>query len=123
MRWDFEVRERAADLFGQGLGYKAVATKLGMSREAIREWSYAWRAMGREGLLDMGHRRSYAPEVKLAAARARVDGGESVVDTMARFRIANRRQVNSWCRLYEEKGAAAFGLEDGPCCDAADGNR
>lgn len=94
-----------------------------MSREAIREWSYAWRAMGREGLLAMGHRRSYAPEVKLAAARARVDGGESVVGTMARFGIANRRQVNSWYRLYEEKGAAAFGLESGPRCDAADGSQ
>ena len=105
MRWGFEVRERAADLFELGLGYKAVATKLGMSREAIREWSYAWRAMGREGLLAMGRRRSYAPEVKLAAARARIEGGESVVDTMARFKIANRRQVSSWCRLYERRRA------------------
>lgn len=120
MRWDSRIRERAADLFEKGLGYKAVATELGLSREATREWSYAWRALGREGLLTMGHRRNYSPETKLAVARARVDEGVGVVEAMSRFQIVNRRQVNSWCRQYEKKGAAAFGLEaDFP--DSAEG--
>lgn len=112
MRWDPGVRERAADLFEQGLGYKAVATELKLSREVTREWSYAWRAMGREGLRTMGRRRSYSPEVKLAAARARVEQGAGVVETMARYQIVNRRQLNTWCHLYEKEGAAAFGFAD-----------
>ena len=113
MRWGPKVRERAADLFEQGLGYKAVATELGLSREVTREWSYAWRAMGRDGLRTMGCRRSYSPEVKLAAARARIEEGAGMVETMERFQVVNRRQVATWCHLYEKEGAAAFGLADG----------
>lgn len=110
MRWGIEVRDRAADLFEQGYGYKAVATQLGVSREAVREWSYAWRALGREGLHTQGRRREYAPEVKLECARARVDGGAGMVEVMERFGVGNRRQVKEWCNLYSERGAKAFGL-------------
>lgn len=110
MRWSSDVREQAGDLFDQGLGYKAVATQLGLSREVTREWSYAYRALGREGLRTKGRRREYAPTTKLAAARDRVEGGLSMVEVMQRYGVGNRRQVKEWCSLYEKDGAAAFGL-------------
>ena len=50
--------------------------------------------------------------MKLAAARARVDEGLPVVDVMARFSVANRRQIKDWSALYEQGGPAAFGLPD-----------
>ena len=112
MRWDADTRKRAAELFEKGLGYKAVATELGISREAVREWACIWRALGTEGLCAMGERRTYKPETKLAVARDRLENGLSVVEVMKRHGVANRRQVKEWCNQYAKRGAAAFGFEE-----------
>ena len=112
MRWSIVMKKRAADLFDQGVGFKAAATRLGIAQDTVREWACVYKALGREGLCARGVRRSYAPEVKLAAARARVDEGLLVVDVMARFGVANRRQIKDWSALYEQGGPAAFGLPD-----------
>lgn len=106
------MKKRAADLFDQGVGFKAAATRLGIAQDTVREWACVYKALGREGLCARGVRRSYAPEVKLAAARARVDEGLPVVDVMTRFGVANRRQIKDWSALYEQDGPAAFGLPD-----------
>ena len=124
MRWGKSVREQAARLFEQGLGYKAVSSRLGLNREIAREWSYAYRALGTEGLLSVGKRTTYPPEVKLAAARDRVDGDVPVVEVMARYGVHNRRQIKEWSGRYAEDGAAAFGLvveEDGEAASDPDG--
>lgn len=109
MRWEASTRLRVADLLDEGLGYKAIASRLGISREAVREWAYAYRALGREGLCAVGSRRRYRAETKLAAARDRLEGGLSVVAVMAKYGVANRRQVKEWCSQYLAKGPAAFG--------------
>lgn len=106
MRWSKVVKKRAADLFDQGLGYKAVASKLGVSRDAVREWACVYRALGRDGLVNRT-RRTYSPEVKLAAARDRASG-MAVVDVMAKYGVANRRQVKDWTARYIEEGPSAF---------------
>lgn len=111
MRWSEDVREKAADLFELGLGYKAVSEKLGVKRSAVREWAYAYRALGREGLRTKGRRREYSPDVKLAAARARVDEGLTAASVMERYGVGNRRQIKEWSALYREKGDKAFGQE------------
>ena len=110
MRWSIEKRNEAADLFEQGYGYKYVASRLGISREAVREWSYAYRALGREGLNTKGKQRFYTPETKLAVAKERTEGGASMVEVMKRYGVGNRRQVKEWCNLYEKQGTSAFGL-------------
>ncbi|WP_162611009.1 helix-turn-helix domain-containing protein [Gordonibacter sp. An230] len=102
------MRESAADLFDEGLGYKAAASRLGVGREVAREWAYAYRALGREGVLhDDCRRRKYSAEVKLSAVRDRLDG-VSVAEVMKRYGVANRRQVREWCLLYQKLGSAAF---------------
>ncbi len=108
MYWSKEKRENAAELFEQGMGYKAVATHLGISPETARDWSYTWRALGREGLTGRRGRHEYPPHIKLACARARIEEGASMVETMERFGVFNRGQIKRWCNMYEKKGEAAF---------------
>ena len=66
--YDASVRERAADLFGRGLGRDAAARLLGIPVEAVRKWHLTYRAVGRDGLLSMGTNRRYDYDTKVAAA-------------------------------------------------------
>lgn len=100
------LRLRAAELFEQGHGYKAVSTELGVNRETIREWSYTWRALGTEGLL-ASDRNHYPSELKLAVVRDR-QAGLSVVDVMEKYQINNRNRIKEWCRVYKKYGEEAF---------------
>lgn len=71
LRHDRSTRERAAEMFERGLGYRSVAKVLGVPAEAVRDWLGKYRATGRDGLLAMdGRRARYDFETKVAAARA-----------------------------------------------------
>lgn len=74
MYWSREIKRRAAKLFEQGYGYKAVSTQLGVNRETTRDWSYTWRALGSEVLCGLDEPKSYSSEVKLAAVKDREKG-------------------------------------------------
>lgn len=104
------ARAQAADLFEAGVGFKAVAARLGVPHDTVREWACKYRSLGREELCAPRRiRRSYAPELKLAAARAHVEEGLSAAEVMERFGVANRRQIKDWSALYKRDGVAAFG--------------
>ncbi len=76
LRHDRSTRERAAEMFERGLGYRSVAKVLGVPAEAVRDWLGKYRATGRDGLLAMdGRQARYDFETKVAAASAVVDGG------------------------------------------------
>lgn len=38
--------------------------------------------------------------------------GKPTVEVMARYGIPSRHRVKEWTRLYKQKGAAAFGVEE-----------
>lgn len=108
-RHDRSVRELAAEMFGEGRGYKSVARSLGIPAEAVRKWQQTYRATGRDGLLRMGEKHSrYDFETKVAAARAVVDDGMAKPEAMERFGIASATPLKQWCRLYREGGAEAL---------------
>lgn len=71
------VRSAAADMFERGLGRRAVAHRLGVSPNPVRQWERTFRSVGREGLLDVGHKGSYGWDAKVAAASAVVDSGRA----------------------------------------------
>ena len=50
LRHDRSTRERAAEMFESGLGYRSVARALGVPAEAVRDWLGKYRATGRDGL-------------------------------------------------------------------------
>ena len=71
LRHDRSLRERAAEMFERGLGYKSAARELGVPDEAVRNWQKTYRATGRDGLLAMGGGQArYDYETKVAAASA-----------------------------------------------------
>lgn len=68
LRHDRSTRERAAEMFERGLGYRSVAKVLGVPAEAVRDWLGKYRATGRDGLLAMdGRQARYDFETKLTA--------------------------------------------------------
>lgn len=109
VKYDRSLRERAADMFERGHGYRSAARALGVPAEAVRHWLGTYRAVGRDGLLAMGGRQArYDYETKVAAASAVVDGGMPRPEAMARFGIASATPLKQWCRLYREGGAEAL---------------
>lgn len=102
-------RERAAQLFEMGYGYKAVSTELGVNQQTVRDWSYTWRAIGTEGLLT-DDRRHYSLETKLAVVRGRW-AGMSVIEVMEKYHVHDRHRVKDWCKSYKKKGVEAFLLK------------
>lgn len=106
--YDASVRERAADLFGRGLGRDAAARLLGIPVEAVRKWHLTYRAVGRDGLLSMGTNRRYDDDTKVAAARAVVDAGRAKPEVMAELGIASKSPLDAWCRAYRAGGAEAL---------------
>ncbi len=110
---DVETRRLAAELFGSGHGYKSVAKRLSVPKEAVRKWQQVYRAFGSEVLLSMdGKQAVYTYEQRVSAARAVVDGGMAKPAAMAEFGIASKSPLDRWCRLYREGGAEA--LRPGP---------
>ncbi len=107
-----EQRRSAALLFEQGWGYKAVSTELGINRQTVRDWMYAWKALGTEQFCtcSKGH-IAYSKEVKLAAVRDRLSG-IATVDVMERYGITNRNIVKRWMREFRSRGQAAFETGD-----------
>lgn len=109
IRHDLDSKMKAAELFGQGFGFRAAAGSVGAPENTVRQWLYIYRAFGIEGLRNMGARhKSYSHETKVAAARAMVDGGATRTEAMARFGIASVSSLEKWCRLYREGGADAL---------------
>lgn len=107
-----EQRRNAALLFEQGWGYKAVSTGLGINRQAVRDWMYAWKALGTEQFCICSSRHiAYPNVVKLAAVRDRLNG-IATVDVMERYGITNRNIAKRWMREFRARGEAAFESRD-----------
>ena len=73
-------------MFERGFGRKSAADVLGIPEKAVRKWQQTYRAVGRDGLLNMGKKHArYDFETKVAAASAVVDGGMGKPEAMERF--------------------------------------
>lgn len=106
--YDRSTREVACNLFETGMSYLATATRLGLPREALKKWSLTYRAVGRDALLDMGTKKKYDFETKVAAAKAVVEAHMSKPEAMKRFGIVSPSALNRCCQLYRESGVEAL---------------
>ncbi len=108
MRISQAKRLEALELFESGYGYKAVSTKLNVNVETVREWAYAWRALGAD-LYKHPEKcsRSYSVETQLAAVQDRKNG-VPIVEVMKRYKIANRHRIKEWCNQYALYGPEVF---------------
>lgn len=109
IKYDKEARRKAAGMFADGCGYKTVARKLAAPLTTVRKWQATYRAVGLEGLLNMGKKQAvYDYETRVAAARAVVEEGAAKTEVMARFGIASKTPLGRWCGLYRDGGAEAL---------------
>lgn len=104
-----KAKRKACELIDSGHGYKSLAKELGVPAGIAREWVWTYRAVGLDGLLNMGSsHRGYDYETKLAAARDYVENGLSCQETMAKHCITNATQVTKWAKKYREGGPEAL---------------
>ena len=88
VKYDVEVRRKAAKLFASGMGSCTVASTLSVSLSTVKEWHHIYNAFGSEVLLTMdGKQALYTYEQKVAAARAVVEDGMTKTEAMAKFKI------------------------------------
>ncbi|WP_161956995.1 helix-turn-helix domain-containing protein [Slackia faecicanis] len=99
--------DEAADLFEEGYGREAVAARLGVNDGTVRNWEYAYRALGKEALLN-GKRLSYSQDLKLEAARMFLDDGMTKSRIMEELGIKSKSALERWIREYRTAGAAAL---------------
>lgn len=99
--------DEAADLFEEGYGREAVAARLGVNDGTVRNWEYAYRALGKEALLN-GERLSYSQDLKIEAARMFLDEGITKPQVMERLGIKSKTALERWIRDYRAGGADAL---------------
>lgn len=79
-----ELTAEAGRLFDEGFGHKAVASRLCVPEGTARNWEYAYRALGKEALLN-GRKLSYSQDLKLEAVRLSIEEGMSKPQVMERL--------------------------------------
>ena len=99
--------DEAADLFEEGYGREAVAARLGVNDGTVRNWEYAYRALGKEALLN-GERLSYSQDLKIEAARMFLDDGMTKSRIIEELGIKSKSALERWIRDYRAGGADAL---------------
>lgn len=108
-----DTRKQAVEILASGAGHRTLAAQLGIPVATARQWARSYLAGGSEAVLNAGARhRVYDYDLKLAAARDRVDRGKTVREVMIKYQIPSESSIKAWCRVYRAGGAAA--LRDKP---------
>lgn len=102
-----DLMAEAGGLFDEGRGYKAVASRLRVSKATARNWEYAYRALGKEALLN-GRKLSYPQDLKLEAVRLLTEEGVSKPLVMERLGIKSKSALDRWVREHRAGGADAL---------------
>ena len=109
VKYDVEVRRKAAELFDAGVGSYTVASTLSAPLSTVKTWHHIYHAFGSEVLLTMdGKQALYTYEQKVAAARAVIEDGMTKTEAMAKFKIMSLAPLKLWCKLYRTGGAEAL---------------
>lgn len=101
-------REAAVALFDGGYGAKAVATRLGVSRAAVRRLRGRWQLRGAGALIMKPTKRSFSFEFKLDLVRAVVDGRATAAELARAHDLSSPTLVENWVRRYRRDGEEAL---------------
>ena len=107
---DVEERRKAVELLKTGLGWKAAARRLNLSKSTVKYWYLTWQAVGEEVLFQVANKKPkyYSIETKIGAAQAIVDKGKTYRETMKEFKIVSETPLRRWARAYAEGGEEAL---------------
>lgn len=96
-------RATVVALFEAGHGPWAVATRLRLSRDAIKKVHDRWRIRGRNALVPQSTKRSYAFELKVEVVQ-RFLAGETKLTLAQEFGLSSPQLVGTWARMYRREG-------------------
>lgn len=102
-----EQREIAVTLFESGLSYRAVAGRLNVPAERLKQLHQRWRIRGRLVLVSKPFQSEYPFEVKLEAVQ-RFLAGEPAVDLAREFSVSSGGLVQQWAAAYRRDGEQAL---------------
>lgn len=102
-----ESMARVAELLDAGWRDEALARYCGVGRGTAKNWVYAYRALGKEALLN-GERLSYPLDLKLEAVRMFLDEGLAKPQVMEKLGIKSKSALERWIRDYRAGGADAL---------------
>lgn len=103
-------RTTAVQLLETGLGRDAIATRLGVSPNALRRVHDRWLVDGADAMMPQP-KRTYPPALKRAAV-ARFTAGEDPVAIARDLGISSGRRVTEWAAIVATQGDA--GLDPKP---------
>lgn len=96
-------REQLVALFESGMGNRAAATSLGLTRNAVRRLEQRWKLHGRLCLVEKPTNQAYSFEVKKEVVD-RFLAGETAMDLAAEFNLNSKVMVHNWARIWRREG-------------------
>lgn len=99
-----DQRQAAVALFEGGLGRDAVATRLGVSPDAVRDLYDRWRIWGRGALMPKPTKRLFSFEEKRTVVE-RFLAGETTPDLAQEYELSSPKLIQRWARRYHAEGA------------------
>ncbi|SUW12986.1 Uncharacterised protein [Brevibacterium iodinum] len=97
----------AIELFDQGNGYAATATKLDVHKPTLKLLHDRWLVRGTMSVMEPYQRRRLPAETKIATAK-RYIAGEHKVELAKELGLASSRPILDWVKEYRDKGEGAF---------------
>ena len=102
-----ELMAEVAELLEAGWREKSLSRHFGVNRNTAAKWVYAYRALGKEALLN-GRHNTYTQEQKLEAVRLFLEDGVPKPQIMERIGIKSKAPLDRWIRDYRTGGAGAL---------------
>ena len=100
-------REQLVELFEQGLGYTAAATRLGVSLYAVKSFERRFKLHGRLCLVEKPTQQQFSFEVKKDIVD-RFNSGQSKMELAREFGLSSDQLVTGWVRAWRAGGDEAL---------------
>lgn len=100
-------RAQLVELFEQGMGYRAAATALGVSKYAARMLCRRFKLRGRLCLVEKPTKQQYSFEIKKEVVQRHLTG-ETAMDLAREFGLSSQQLVSGWSRKWREGGDEAL---------------
>jgi transposase-like protein len=79
---------------------RSIVERYGVHKETFRAWVRNYETFGKEGLLDKHQKASYSKEVRMAAVKEYLAGGQSQAAICKKYKIYSRKQLHDWIKVY-----------------------
>lgn len=77
-----------------------IASSLGINRKSFQNWIAFYETSGIEGLLPSSRNNSYSKEFKTDVVLAYLNGEDSLLDLMKKYKLKSTSQIISWVMKY-----------------------